>query len=98
MNYAFHPEALREYLDGVSYYAEASPRVAEAFVLDVEGAIERILKHPRAWPVLEDDVRHCLLKRFPFAIYYGIDEAGITLYALMHTSRRPGYWRGRTER
>lgn len=97
MNYAFHPEALQEYLDGVSYYAQISPRVAEAFILDAEGAIERILTHPRAWPVLEDDVRRCLLKRFPFAIYYCIEDAAITLYAFMHTSRQPGRWRSRTE-
>ena len=97
MNYAFHPEALQEYLDGVSYYAQISPHLAEAFILDAEGAIERILTHPRAWPVLEDDVRRCLLKRFPFAIYYCIENAVITLYAFMHTSRQPGCWQSRTQ-
>ncbi len=90
MNYAFHPEALQEYLDGVSYYAQISPHLAEAFILDAEGAIERILTHPRAWPVPEDDVRRCLLKRFPFAIYYCIEDARRVAWRVQNRGRVPG--------
>ncbi|HAK95556.1 MAG TPA: plasmid stabilization protein [Planctomycetes bacterium] len=95
MNYAFHPDALQEYLDGASRYATINPCLAEAFVLDAERAIERIIEHPHAWPAIENDIRHCLLKRFPFAIYYIVEEGTVTIYAFMHTSREPEYWRGR---
>ena len=37
------------------------------------------------------------IPRFPFVLYYGYEPAEnlVTIYALMHTSRQPGYWRER---
>jgi hypothetical protein len=35
----------------------------------VERGIERILGHPEAWQIVEEDVRRHLINRFPFGIY-----------------------------
>ena len=48
MNYAFHPQALEEYLDAVSYYADINPRLARSFIEAVEDGIEEILHLPEA--------------------------------------------------
>jgi len=32
MKYSFHPEALEEYLDAVSYYAKVNTRLARSFI------------------------------------------------------------------
>ncbi len=95
MKYIFHPEALSEYLGSVGYYAEINTNLGEAFVEEVEAAVERILSHPQAWPCIEANVRRCLLHRFPFGVYYCVEDEAIVIYALMHMSRRPDYWQGR---
>jgi plasmid stabilization system protein ParE len=97
--YGFHSEAANEYLAATRYYLDhASTLVAAAFVLEVEDAIKTLLASPTTWPVIEEpQIRRCLLKRFPYSIYYrwepGRDR--VSIYAVMHFSRLPGYWRDR---
>lgn len=95
MKHSFHPEALEEFLGAVSYYADISPQLAESFIKDIETGIENILTYPEAWQIVEDDVRRHLINRFPFGIYYCIEDDCIFIYAVMHMSRRPDYWKHR---
>jgi len=100
-DYGFHPEALFEYAEAVRYYlAEASPRVAESFVGSVEFAIAALVASPDRWRVVAaPGIRRYVFSRFPFVIHYRWEpqHQRITIYAVMHTSREPGYWRHRIE-
>ncbi|MCK4766415.1 MAG: type II toxin-antitoxin system RelE/ParE family toxin [Candidatus Aminicenantes bacterium] len=95
MRYIFHPEALREYEETALYYGEVSAALAEAFIKSMEKGIEQILDFPGAWQLVEEDVRRHLLHRFPFGIYYTIEEDYIMIVAVTHMSRNPGYWKNR---
>ena len=96
MKYFFHPEALHEYSEAAQYYFEISPSLASAFITQVENGINQILLYPQAWQPIETDVRRCLVKRFPFGIYYTVeDNNSIMIQAVMHLSRKPGYWTAR---
>ena len=98
-SYGFHPEAGEEYLAATQYYLDhASPLVAAAFVAEVEAAIQILLASPTTWAVIEEpQIRRYLLTRFPYSIYYRWepDKDRVSIYALMHFSRRPGYWHER---
>ena len=100
--YSFHPEALFEYAEATRYYLrEASPRVAEAFTTAVEFAIAAFAAAPARWRVVEPpEIRRYIFSRFPFAIYYRWEpqHERITVYAVMHCSRQPGYWHERIQR
>lgn len=76
-DYAFHPDALLEYADATSYYLrEASPTVAERFVVAVESAIASILAATHRWRVVEEsDIRRYVFSRFPYVLYYRWDAA-----------------------
>jgi toxin ParE1/3/4 len=66
----------------------------------VEGAIQALRASPATWPIIEEPrIRRLLLRRFPFAIHYvwEPERDHVTIYAIMHTSRRPGYWRDRVQ-
>lgn len=95
MKYRFHPEALQEYLGSIDFYSDIDPTLAGAFVDEVEACVERIITHPDAWQIVEDNVHRCLLKRFPFGVYYSTENAVIFIYAVMHLSRQPDYWKHR---
>ncbi len=95
MKYYFHPEALEEYLEAVSYYADMSHRLAESFINAVETGIENILTSPEAWQIVEEDVRRHIIPRFPFGIYYCIEDDRVFIYVVMHMSRPPDYWKSR---
>lgn len=95
MKYVFHPEAIDDYSEAATYYAEISLELANAFIESVESGITRITASPGTWRVVEEDVRRYLVKRFPFGIYYTIEDEYILIIAVMHMSRKPGYWKNR---
>ena len=68
MTYSFHPEARAEFKEATLYYSEKSPTLAAAFYAEIEYAIEGIAQNPLLYNVVDEDVRRCLTKRFPYAI------------------------------
>ena len=95
MTYSFHPEARAEFKEAILYYSEKSPSLGLAFYTEVEHAIERIVQNPVLYRVIDEDVRRCLTKRFPYAILYSIEDHYILILAIMHCSREPSYWKHR---
>ena len=82
----------------LDYLDNSSALLAAAFVAEVEDAIKTLPLSPNTWPVIEaPQIRRYLLKRFPYSIYYRWEPEPdrVSIYAIMHFSRRPGYWRDR---
>lgn len=100
-SYDFHPDALFEYAEATNYYLhEASVRVADRFVLEVESAVAALVAEPTRWREVEEPgIRRYVFSRFPFVIYYRWERESerVLIYAVMHCSREPGYWRRRVE-
>ena len=95
MRHEFHPEALAEYEDAARYYAERDPELAPRFVEAVEDAFDRILESPARWRVVDEDVRRCLTRVFPYGVLYTIEPDFVLIVAVGHCSREPGYWKDR---
>lgn len=95
MTYSFHPEAQFEFRQATLYYFEKSPSLASAFYSEVESAIETMAEDPLLYREIDEDVRRCLTKRFPYAILYTIEDQYILILAVMHCSREPSYWKHR---
>ncbi|MCK5228799.1 MAG: type II toxin-antitoxin system RelE/ParE family toxin [Desulfobulbaceae bacterium] len=95
MNYIFHPEAEAEFLNAVDYYEACEIDLGYDFSIEVYSTIENILSFPKAWPILEDDIRRCQTRRFPYGIVYAQEGDEIVILAVMHLRRDPGYWKGR---
>ncbi|HWB01933.1 MAG TPA: type II toxin-antitoxin system RelE/ParE family toxin [Verrucomicrobiales bacterium] len=95
MKPAFHPEARSEYREAAAYYEAAKPGLGTAFTREVESVVKLICEAPDRWRFFEQDVRRCLTRRFPYAILYTIEDSYILIIAVMHCSRKPGYWKSR---
>jgi toxin ParE1/3/4 len=95
MQHAFHPAAMQEYFDAAVYYESCRTGLGDIFIERVEDAIAQILDAPVRWSKIEDDVRRCLTRKFPYAILYTVEFDSIFILAVMHCSRAPGYWRSR---
>jgi len=95
MKYVFHPAALTEYGEAVEFYAQRRVELAQAFINAVEDAIFRIVESPSRWALIDEDIRRCLTRKFPYGILYTIEDDYILIVAVMHCSRVPGYWKKR---
>ena len=95
MRYEFHPEALAEYDQAARYYSECQEGLELRFMAVVEQAFRLIRESPSRWRILEQDVRRCLTRVFPYAVLFIIESDYILIIAVMHCHRKPGYWRHR---
>ena len=95
MNFSFHPEAEIELNASIDYYEECKIGLGLEFANEVYSTIQRILDFPKAWQILDKDIRRCLTNRFPFGIIYYQRDNEIIILAVMQLNRKPNYWSGR---
>jgi hypothetical protein len=95
MKAVFHPEARLELTEAARWYNGRSRGLGTDFRREVQAAVTRIKANPEGFGLLEGDVRCCLVNRFPYGILYEILPKQISIVAVMHLHRRPGYWRDR---
>ena len=92
---AFHEDAEREVIEAAQYYESRAAGLGLSFLLDVEDVVEQIRANPTAFQCIAGEVRHKLLRRFPYSVLYAIEPDRIRILAVGHQRRRPGYWRYR---
>lgn len=87
MKYSFHPDAESEFLLAIDFYEDREAGLGRDFALEIYSTVERILTYPDAWPVIEENIRRSLVKRFPFGVLYSKHEEEIVIVAIMHLNR-----------
>ena len=92
---SFPPLAEQELNEAANYYNAASPGLATAFLGEVEHAVNQILEHPEASPLVNRVVRRKLARRFPYRVMYSVQTDTMRILAIANQKRRPLYWRGR---
>lgn len=89
------PEAEAEIREAFLWYLERSPIAVEAFRSEALKAIDRLEVDARMWPEGEDAIRRHILRHFPYTVFYEIQGSTVTVLAVAHQRRKPGYWRAR---
>lgn len=95
MTFQYHPEAAKELMSSIQYYEEKANGLGAEFLDEVEEAIAQALAHPESGSLLTKSDRRIFLVRFPFEIIYDVSETIITITAVKHLKRKPGYWESR---
>ena len=90
-----HPEAIAEARAAFRWYYDRSETAAEAFLAELDRAIELISEAPMRWPAYLHHTRRFLLRRFPFVVVYREVGETIQVIAVAHGRRKPGYWKDR---
>lgn len=96
MTAAFNPEAWQELLDAAAYYQErGGDDLEHAFLKEMERITDLLDAHPEFGKITSAKRRSYSAKRFPYTFIYRATDTGIRILAVVHQSRKPGYWRGR---
>lgn len=66
------------------------------FLDEVISAFRAIAQRPLQYPVVRRDTRRALMPRFPFGIYFRVENPNIVVVAVIHGSRHPDCWQRRT--
>ena len=96
MTHRFRPAARRELLDATQWYlADGGAAVADQFEWAVARALRLLEFMPQLGTPSYPGVRTWPLKDFPYTLVYRVQGEDITVMAVAHQSREPGYWVGR---
>jgi plasmid stabilization system protein ParE len=85
-------EAFAWYLD------QAGETVAEGFMDEVARAEGHLRSNPFLYQRVADEVRHLVLRRYPYALIYSISGDAVHVLGCFHSSRQPltlAAWLGR---
>jgi plasmid stabilization system protein ParE len=89
------PEAELDIAEAYVWYEGRRAGLGEEFLSSVDACLESIRRRPEMYPVVYEDYRRSLIRRFPYAVFYERSEKAVTVYAVFHTSRDPDRWRQR---
>jgi plasmid stabilization system protein ParE len=89
------PAAEAEARGAYARYEQWSHSTATRFLFEFDRAISLIQEAPERWPQHVHGSRRYILRRFPFSVVYRVGDRSITVVAVSHQRKRPGYWRRR---
>jgi len=98
LGFDFHPEARAEFVADVDWYD--AREVSERFEVAVRDAIDAAVDSPESWAVWlgwdrQPVVRSKGVNGFPYRVVFFVADELLTIVAVAHAKRRPGYWRER---
>jgi plasmid stabilization system protein ParE len=74
--------AAKDLTKAMDYYESQSDGLGEDFLDEYEKTISRICKFPAAWACVNPDLRRCLMRRFPYAVFYTVAAEEIIVTAI----------------
>jgi toxin ParE1/3/4 len=98
--FGFHPEAQAEFTADVEWYDARDRDMGGRFADAVRAAVDAVVEAPGTWPTWpgwerEPVIRSKGVSGFPYRVVYLADDNAVTIVAVAHAKRRPGYWRAR---
>ena len=73
------------------------PELGHRFGDEVERVIQLLLEHPEMGARVDENLRHFVLRKFPFSVVYAVVGELVYIVAIAHGSREPQYWRPRVQ-
>ena len=93
-NLLFRPEVEDDLISGYIWYEESTVGLGEEFLRLFYACVQDIPHNPFLYRKIENDFRRLLLRRFPYAIYFRIEEDQIIVFGLFHCARDPKFIQG----
>lgn len=96
LNVYLRQEAEKDIEDAAIWYESQREGLGQEFLDAVLLALDTISENPGIYPVLHRQTRRTVLRRFPFGIFFRVEEGSVLVFAVMHGSRHPQRWKKRT--
>ena len=90
-------EAVRDLADAASWYELQRTGLGHEFLDDAQEVFDRVGEEPLAFPIVHRNARRAVMSRFPFCIYFIINQSDIAVLAVIHGTRHPRRWKSRTQ-
>ena len=76
-------------------YELQQPSLGLAFVVELDAAITRAAGTPHSYEIVYLGVRRVLMRRFPYAVYFILEDGVVDVIAILHQHQSPRTWQTR---
>ncbi len=81
--------------DAYQWYESQVNQLGSEFIRVVDQNLALIQKNPFAYQIIYSNVRRKILPRFPYGLFYIIQDNIIFIFACFHVNRDPKQWQKR---
>lgn len=85
----FLAEVEEDVIGGYVWYETKSPGLGEEFLRVFYACAGEIPRNPLLYPKVHGEFRRHLLRRFPYSIYFRIEDDTIIVFGVFHCARDP---------
>ena len=91
MNYSLRlrPELVDDAAAAFAWYEAAAVGLGHEFLRCYFAAVAIVQREPLLFRKVHRDFRRVLLGRFPYAVYFRIEEQTVVIFLLIHGARNP---------
>jgi toxin ParE1/3/4 len=80
-----------------TWYEDQREGLGDRFMVAYREALERIQSMPEIFSQVDARVRRAMMRRFPFGVYFLLEQERIGVIAVLHASRDPDELQRRVE-
>lgn len=91
----FHPDAEVELIESALFYESRVGGPGYRFIREVEQPIRLLLNYPELGETHKGKFRHLVLEHFPYTLIYTVSAECLSVIAVAHQHKKPGYWHTR---
>lgn len=85
----FLPEVEDDAINAYYWYEAKANGLGEDFLRMFYARASEMIWNPSIYPNVTKNFRRRLLRRFPYAVYFSVDNAQIVIFGLFHCARNP---------
>ena len=82
-------EAELDIQQAYQYYEKRDLGLGSEFVRAIDASLSKIGRNPMAYPKAYKQVRRALIRRFPYGIFYVVEDKRVVVIACFHAKRNP---------
>ncbi len=90
------PEAKVDLKSARTWYEAQRAGLGDDFIQKADDAFQRVCQSPAMFPKIAENLRICLLERFPYVVYFRTFHNRVQVVGVFHTSRDKKAWTDRT--
>lgn len=96
---SFRATAELDVARAAEWYEQERVGLGEEFLDEFDATCSRVLANPLVSPIINKrrSVRRKMFKRFPYRVFYTVDERHIIVLAVVHCHRGDPIWKKRVE-
>lgn len=89
----FFEDASKDVIAVKKWYNKKLPGLGERFEKYLDKTIEKLITHPFAFSVSFNKIRKVQLDKFPYLVFYEVENNVVSVYGVIHAKRKPSYYK-----